>query len=201
MTAIAYTWPSTWAPSEFDMRVVPNERAFDGFYAGQTQTLDLLGEYWKASVELPPCYADMAAEREAFFALLEGRGNVLQMWHWKRPVPRGTISGTPTVSGAVSQLARTINIQTAAGATLLAGDLIGFNGQVSMVRVAATANGSGLMSNVDIWPRARAVVADGAAITLVKPLVRFMLTDAEGVPIRHMPGGLADRLSFQLREV
>lgn len=197
-----YTWPTgrDWMPQRFRMQVMANERVFTGYYSGQSQAVDLLGEFWTAQITLPARRSDaLGAQREAFFERLHGRANTLQLWNLKRPAPRGTMRGSPTISGAVAQLASTINVQTTVGATLLRGDLIGFGGQVSRVMADATANGSGLIT-LEIWPRARAAVSSGAAVSWDKPLVTFRMADGEGVPVDWMPGGVSEALAVNLIE-
>lgn len=184
-----YGWPAAWQPRRFRMQVMANERTFTGYYSGQSQSIDLLGEFWVCQMELPASRNEgKGAAMEAFFERLRGRVNLLSLWNLARPVPRGTMRGTPTVSGAVTQLADVLNIQSTAGATLLAGDMLGVGGQVSRVMADATANGAGLFAGVEIWPRARLAVASGAAVSWDKPTIDFRLTDGQGVPIDWEPG-------------
>lgn len=197
-----YAWPAAWVPRRFNMYIKPNERAFEGYYAGGSQVLDLLGESWRASIELPAGNdEDRGAAMEAFFNRLRGRANLIALWNMKRPVPRGSMRGTPTISGAVSALASVINIQSTAGATLNAGDLIGVAGQVSQVMAPITANGSGLFSGVEIFPRARVAIANGASVQWDKPTVNFRLDNGDGVPVDWLPGDIYEALAIKLVEV
>lgn len=201
----SYTWPTgrDWAPKRFRMQVMPNERCFPGYYSGQSQAVDLLGEYWVCQLTLPArCSEALGALREVFFEQLRGRVNTLQLWNQKRPAPRGTMRGTPTVRTSAAQLASTINVQTVAGKTLEPGDLIGFGAQVSRVMGMATlvADGSGHIDNVPVWPRVRAAVSGGAAITWDKPLITFRMADGAGVPIDWTAGDVSDEIAFALIE-
>lgn len=196
----AYVWPSAWVPRRFRLYVEPNERYFRGFYSGQGQSIDLLGERWQCELELPQSIDDATgAAREAFFDRLQGRANSITLTNIKRPVPRGTLRGAATFQASASQLASVILIQTTAGATLLAGDGIGFAGQVSRVMADATANGSGVMS-VEILPRLRTAVAVGAAINWNAPTVDMKLKAGGGVPIDWTPGGVSSSVVLQLEE-
>ena len=144
-----YTWPAAWQPRRFRMAVMPNERAYAGYYSGQSQALDLLGEFWTCQMELPPSRSeDKGADMEAFFERLHGRVNLVSLWNLARPAPRGTMRGTPTLNASVAQLADTVAISSTAGATLKAGDMIGLGGQVSRVMADYTANGSGAVA---VW--------------------------------------------------
>lgn len=185
----AYSWSSAWQPRRFRMQVMPNERAFAGYYSGQSQALDLLGEYWVCQMEMPPSTSvSRGAAWEAFFERLHGRVNTITLWNLARPAPRGTMRGTPTLAGAVAQLASTVNITSTAGATLLAGDVIGLGGQLSRVMASATADGAGLFTGVEIWPRARTAMSSGAAVSWDAPTASFRLADGAGVPIDWEPG-------------
>jgi hypothetical protein len=193
-----YAWPALWRARRFEMRIKPNTRVFAGQYSRAGQSVDLLGELWVAMIELPlTVHADIGAQREAFFDRLAGTTNRIQLYHLRRPLPRGTITGSPTVKTSAAQLAGTLQIQTTAGKTMLAGDHFGFGGQVSRVMADATADGAGVLT-VEIRPRVRVAVSAGAAITLIKPTVNFILPEEE-VPTTW-ESGKADAVSFNLIE-
>lgn len=195
------TWPAgrDWLPKSFGMQVMANERPFVGYYSGQAQILDLLGEYWMCSIVLPSRKSKViGAQREALLSRLR-RSNTVSIWHMERPAPRGTQRGAPTLSSSVAQLASTIAIQGTASATLLEGDLIGFGGQVSMVTANVTANGSGVFSSVPIWPRARAAVSGGSAVTWDKPTVLFRLAEMPAA-VNWVPGHVSDELTLNFTE-
>lgn len=200
MAQITWQHLRDWMPNSFSMQVISNERMFSGYYSGQSQVIDLMGESWIAQFTLPARKgAALGAQREAMVARLR-RSNTLLLWHLQRPVPRGTMRGTPTLSSAVAQLASTVNIQSTAGATLLDGDLIGLGGQVSMVDGDYTANGSGVFSNVKIWPRARAAISSGAAVAWDKPTVEFRNADSRGAPVVWLPASVSESLTVSLAE-
>lgn len=185
--AIVYTWPD-WAPNAFEMRVIPNFTTFTSTYTKDTQVLDFLGERWMCKFDLPnDSDTVLAGAREAFFDRLRGPVNLIALWNLRRPVPQGTMRGSPTVSGAVVQLANLLNIQSAAGATLRAGDHIGIGSQMVRVMADATANGTGLFTAVEFMPRARTAITSGTGITWYRPMANFMLT-AASVPVVHRPG-------------
>jgi len=184
-----YTWPSAWQPRRFRMQVMANERAFTGYYSGQSQALDLLGEFWTCQMEMPPSRDEgKGADMEAFFERLHGRVNLVSLWNLARPEPRGTMRGTPTLNADVPQLANAVHILSTPYATLKAGDVIGLGGQVSRVMADYTANAGGVLISVEIWPRARVAMSSGAAVSWDKPTVDFRLVDGQGVPIDWEPG-------------
>lgn len=196
-----YAWPTTFIPSRFEMRILPNTKVFVGPYTPTVQVLDYGGERWTCSLDLP-LGADpvRGAAQEAFFDRLKGPAHIVSVWNLRRPVPNGTLrSGTPTLVGSVAQLANTLTLQCEAGQTLLAGDHIGLpNGQNVRVMADAVANGTGQMV-VEFQPRARTAMAGGGAIVLVKPLVNMMLK-GDGVPLSWGSGGMFDESSLELVE-
>lgn len=88
-----YDWPAAWDVLRFQMRVVPNTRVFTGPYTPHTQAIDLLGERWFISMDLPPI-TDFAVGQamEAFFDRLMGQVHWVRLWPMHRPNPRGTIA-------------------------------------------------------------------------------------------------------------
>lgn len=164
-----------------------NTRVFVGPYTPTTQVLDLLGERWTMNFDLSGDIDPvLGAAREAFFDRLAGPANQIVIWNLQRPRPLGTMRGAPVVSAAVAQLSNLLPISTSAGASLRAGDHIGIPGQLCRVMADVTADGSGNMT-VEIRPRARTVIASGAAITWDRPTVNMMLK-ADGVPTTWRPG-------------
>jgi len=90
-----YTWPLAWKPARFELRVVPNTRVFVGPYTPTTQVIDLLGERWAFSLDMPPDRDEvLGAAYEAFFDRLKGPANRIVMWNLKFPAPQGTLRAT-----------------------------------------------------------------------------------------------------------
>jgi len=194
-----YAWPG-WKVARFELRIVPNTRTFVGPYTPATQVIDLLGERWRARIDLVPTTDSIeTAAREAWFDRLKGPANLFTLYNLSQPAPQGTISGAPTLSGAVAQLANTCVIQTTAGKTVRAGDMLGIAGQLVRVMADATADGGGLLT-VEFQPRARIAWGNGAAVTLAQPTANFMLAGTDGVPIPRLPG-FSDGVSFEAIEV
>lgn len=224
-----YAWPSHFPVSRFEMRIKPNTRVFTSPYTGTTQVLDLLGERWIISLEMPaPSDTIFAARREAFFDRLKGPSNSIAMGHQKLKRPQGTIGGSvasswKTASGAAStwrtssgaastwmagspviafdiaQLANTGVIRTLPGRTLLAGDLIGMGGQLVRNMYDTQADSSGNMP-FEFQPRARNLIPNGSAVLYDAPTANFILKPGtDGVPTSWSPGEVAGA-SFDLIE-
>ena len=192
-----YAWPG-WNVTRFEWHLMSNTRVFTGPYTPTVQTTDLLGERWGVRIDIAPTISSIeGAAREAFSNRLKGPVNRIALYHLRRPVPQGTMRGAPVLTSAVAQLANTASITTTAGATLLAGDMIGFGGQVVMLMADAVADGTGLMS-IEFQPRARVAIAANAAVAWNQPAATFLLK-TDGVVTAWVPG-LAEGTSFDLIE-
>jgi hypothetical protein len=195
-----YAWPS-WKVNAFQLRLIPNLRTFVGPYTPTVQVVDLLGERWTATLQLVASNDSIQiAAQEAYFDRLKGTAHQIALPHLRLHAPQGTLRGSPTLSAAVAQLANVLPIQTTAGATLRAGDMLGCGGQLFRVMADATANGSGLIS-AEVQGRARTALSSGAAVTWSAPTANFMMKSPDGVPTVWQPGSITDAISVDLIEV
>jgi predicted RecA/RadA family phage recombinase len=111
---------------------------------------------------------------------------------------RTTLAGAATVRFDAAQFELDM-LSDYARATLKAGDLLGFGGQVSRVMADSAATDAGTMV-AEVLPRVRSTVASGAAVTWNAPTVTFLLASGGGVPIDFMPADISGSLALQLVE-
>jgi hypothetical protein len=176
------TWPSAVGVKSARFVLETNQRANADPYGGSEQVLDLLNDRWMCYLSLPVELFAQAAAVEAFLASFRGQVNTVNLWHFAREAPRGTLRGTLLTSGTQAQGALSLVLSggTAAG-TLLAGDLLGAGGQILMVSAAgATADGAGNIT-VPLVNRLRASIAAGQSVTWDKPKAAFRLLSHTGV--------------------
>ncbi|MFV0678639.1 hypothetical protein [Variovorax sp. tm] len=176
--------PSRFCPNAFNMRLQTNQRAFSSPFGGSDQVVDMLNDRWLVSFSLANRKFADAAAIEAFIASLRGMANTVALYHWIRKQPRGTMRGTPTVVGQGAGNG-TILINTTAGATLLAGDMIGIGGLLLQVAQDCTANGAGLLTCF-LANRLRTDLANGAPVIWDKPTAPFRLVSSTAV--QYIPG-------------
>lgn len=179
-----YTWPTAkhMRPSRFRPLLQDNNQSTRAKYSGHRNVIDLLGEYWHLYLSLGPCTVLEAAEREAFFAALRGGANTVELYHVLRPVPRGTMRGTPVVAtGGAAQGAQVLNVVTTAAATLEIGDIVGLTVdgalQPLMVRLPCLADSAGAMA-IQLSNRIRGPVAANAPVIWDRPAARYRLTES-----------------------
>lgn len=121
-----------------------NTQMFTSPLSGAQQVLELPGAKWVATLEIPPLEP---AEIRALLALLvslRGQANTVDLWDHSQPTPRGVASGAPYASTAATGSTLPTGGWTANQAgILLAGDMIGVNGELKMVVADASSNSGG----------------------------------------------------------
>jgi len=168
-------WPTdAWArPARIRWALQTQGASWSAAYTGQAQRITHLADRWRVDATLVPAREEDAGPREAFFSRLARSGDWVQLYHWARPQPQGTMRGSPTAAAA-SRGATSVTLTTTAGATLRAGDLFGVAGQLCQAASNATANGSGVMAVPLVMPL-RVAVTNGAAVTWDRPVGTFQL--------------------------
>ncbi len=172
-----YSFPSNLPnPVQLNWRLEPVVLQSVSPLSGAVQTAEMPGAGWVFDAQWAPRRGTRMDEFEAFLARLRGRSNRVTVWPWHRPVPVGTMRGTPTVAAGTGGV--TLNITTTAGATLLAGDFVGIGNELKQVVVGGTANGSGALT-VEVSPPFRATPVAGTSIVWNRPTATFI---AQGTP-------------------
>jgi len=175
-------------------RKLSNTQAFESPLTRSVQTLALPGARWACSLTWANLDAADAARMRAFLYALRGRAGRFYVPHPTVKRPRGTAAGTPLVAGSGQTGATLATDGWTAGATLLAGDLIGFGASELRVVISdATADGSGAMSIVIDEPM-RASPADNSALVLIEPkcVMRLAADEIESAFRPATTGPLSD---------
>ena len=117
------------------------------------------GQTWEASVSIPSVRRDLAADWKAMLVALKGPVGTFLLGDPDYATPRGTVSGTPTLSGTAGD--STVSV-TMTG-TLLAGDYIqlGTGSAARLHQVLVDQSGSG---NLEIWPDLRSTYSGETVI-------------------------------------
>jgi hypothetical protein len=173
MTLIAL--PSSFRPESFSMRLATMQSAFSAPFGGSEQVIDHQNDRWDATANLPRGPQELVASREAFVNAMRGQTNTVALYHFGRPVPLGTMRGTPTtLSFPAARGTDLVVIQSIVGATLLAGDMIGINGLLLQVRQDCPADGSGAIYAY-LANRLRADIPLGSPVVWNRPTAPFRL--------------------------
>lgn len=187
-------FPSPDALVSFDMRPNVNQRGFASPFGGSEQYADLLNDRWEVSLTLPPTTGADSAVFEAYVAQMLRRVNTTNLYHFGRPTPRGTLSGSPTAQAA-AQGAASITLNATTGHTLRAGDLIGVSGL--LLQVAADCVSVAGAMPVPLVNRLRRSVSAGSAVVWDRPTASFRLASQPRVVYL---GGYAEGVAMDFVE-
>ena len=176
------TLPALFRPRTCQLTLSTNQRVSASPFGGSEQAVDLLNDRWLLSCELPESKHAGAAWREAFIGKMHGQTNLVQLWHFTRPQPRGTLRGALTLSATLTQGAAVLPVGGvgANGKTLLAGDMLGIGGLLFMVADDCVGNGADQIS-VPVTNRSRLTFFAGTVVTWLRPTAQFRLLASSGV--------------------
>jgi hypothetical protein len=175
--------PATPGPASAEIGMSDAVAVVTSPFTRQEQTQQWSGgDFWDATVTLPPMTNAKAAAWRAFLADLRGRLNVLQLFD---PSAWATLDhpvGAPVVNSSVDSynLPMTTTLITRgwtvnAPRLLLPGQQFQIGYRLHMVIDAPVASDSGGNATFSIWPSIRETPADGTAINLAKPQGLFRL--------------------------
>jgi hypothetical protein len=184
-------------PVAFSLQLMVNQRVHSSPFGGSEQVIDMLNDRWTATVAVPARTNDEAAIYEAFIGSLRGMVNTINLFHLVRPIPRGTMRGTPTCQVSGQGDGAMVLHTGQPGCTLLAGDMFGVSGLLLQVASDVAADGSGVMV-VTLVNRLRKQIANGSAITWDRPTAPFRLMSTPAM--QHVPGW-AEGVSLDFAEV
>lgn len=191
-------WPTSVKVQNCSIGFKKLSVGFRSMLNGTPQNVELPGGRWALSLTLVPVGINSAGEIESLLNYLAGGVNTVYCWHFARPVPRGTMRGSPTVNGGVTRGATSIAITTQAGYTLKKGDMFGAGSQLFETFADATADGNGAIT-VQITNRVRATISNGAAVTWDRPKAQFAcMADTNPVAYSSM---LQEAAALELEEV
>jgi len=180
-----YAWPDLLPPQLMVWTIQKAGVSFRSPYAGSVEAVTFPGWYWKISITLKPRRAKDGGLAESFFEGLAGGEDAVLVYHFLRPVPRGTMRGTPTVGTAAMRGATSLVINTTG--TLLAGDLFKLGTAVHKARFDCAPVAGKL--TVPLVARLRADVAVGAGVTWDHPTVRCFMPSMSNAS-SYRPGAM-----------
>lgn len=180
------SFPSIQAPTDVSWVLRANTQVQTSPLNRATQTLQMPGAVWVATLTWSAMPEDDRRVLEAFIAKLGGRAGrfFLRPYHAPR---RATGTGTPNMNGSI-QTGSTISIKGwgASAQAFKAGDFLSYpdaDGRHLLHIVTADSAATGLgFASVDIAPPVRRSVPDGTAVEVAAPVGTFRLVaDDDGV--------------------
>lgn len=154
---------------------------------GVITTSELPGDAWSVKLEYGVHYTEERHRLAAFYHRFRGPAHIFRCFDIVKPEPKGTMRGAPTVLYVVQQGAYAMTIQTTAGATLKAGDMLGVASSLFpypiLIQAAedTAANGAGIMLLEMVAPM-RYPISVGAAITWQRPYADFLILTPPVIP-------------------
>ena len=151
--------PTTIGIESIELRAINAVAVSQSPFTYKQQIIAHQGQIWSASVSIPSVRRDLAAAWKAMLVALKGPVGTFLLGDPDYVTPRGTIEGSPTLSGTAGD--STVSI-TMTG-SLLAGDYIqlGTNSSARLHQVLVDQDGSG---NLEIWPDLRSTYSGEAVI-------------------------------------
>ena len=172
--AISYplNTPTTIGIESIELRAMNAVAVSQSPFTYKQQVISHQGQIWSASVSIPSVRRDLAADWKAMLVALKGSVGTFLLGDPDYATPRGTVSGTPTLSGTAGD--STVSV-TMTG-TLLAGDYIqlGTGSATRLHQVLVDQSGSG---NLEIWPDLRSTYS-GETIIYSNPKGIFRLAQS-----------------------
>lgn len=190
------TWdfPSALTPQLWAWRTVKAGVQFRSPFNGAVESIGFPGARWGISMTLPQSTAADGGLAESFFGRLAGGVERVRMGHLRRPIPAGTMRGTPTLNAAVSRGALSLTIATTG--TLLAGDLFKAGGQLFMAAQDCVP-AAGVLT-VPLVQSVRTALASGTSVLWDRPTVEFIMP-AMSNAASYRPGAM-DGMAVELEE-
>lgn len=180
MTTIAFpTFTRALPYTQWEFGQVPLAYAHTSPHSGQSQVVEMPGTRWAHSLRLEGLSTTERQMMSTFFAQLRGRANRYTLWDVINPQPKGTMRGSIVVNNTIAQGAVAAVITGGsgqAGTTLLVGDKLNIGGELKIIVVGGTANGSGNIT-CTVEPPFRNAVSAGAAVVWDKPTAKFIRTE------------------------
>ena len=151
--------PTTIGIESIELRAMNAVAVSQSPFTYKQQVIAHQGQIWSASVSIPSVRRDLAADWKAMLVALKGSVGTFLLGDPDYATPRGTVSGTPTLSGTAGD--STVSI-TMTG-TLLAGDYIqlGTGSAARLHQVLVDQSGNG---NLEIWPDLRSTYSGETVI-------------------------------------
>jgi hypothetical protein len=192
------TWPTDMRIGTADI-AIEFDVQMNVMRNGAITTYGLPGARWTATIGFEGELETMQRPRiEAVIASLEGGANRLSMHHHGRPIPNGSMRGSPILNVGAVAGAKQIQLANANG-TLLRGDLIGVLGQLVKV-VIADATPSGGVMTVNIVPPLRNPVSIGTAVVWNKPAINWIPRTSVAGPFPYRQAQVRPGFSIDLVE-
>lgn len=161
--AISYplNTPTTIGIESIELRAVNAVAVSQSPFTYKQQVISHQGQIWSASVSIPSVRRDLAAEWKAMLVALKGPVGTFLLGDPDYVTPRGTVTGTPTLSGNAGDATPNITLT----GTLLAGDYIQLGtGSAARLHQVLVDRAAGTNVELEVWPSLRSTYSGETVI-------------------------------------
>jgi len=153
--------PTTIGIERIELRAVNAVAVSQSPFTYKQQVISHQGQIWSASVSIPSVRRDLAAEWKAMLVALKGSVGTFLLGDPDYATPRGTIEGSPTLSGTAGD----DTVQITLTGTLLAGDYIQLGtGSAARLHQVLVDRAAGTDVDLEIWPSLRSTYSGETVI-------------------------------------
>ena len=161
-----------------EFNLITNTQTFTSPLTKTTQTSELPGSYWVATLSFQNLKEQDGRILKAFVAALNGMAGRCYLWDMSHSAPSGVATGIPLVNG-VSQSGKSLITDgwtPSISNIMVAGDLFSVNGELKIVTSNCNSD-SGGNAILNFTPALRSSPADNSAITVSSPTCIMRLAD------------------------
>jgi hypothetical protein len=162
---------------------------------GATEVIEFPAERWGLSINLPVRFDFDGGEAEAFFSRIAGGVDRVHIWNFMRPIPLGTMRGTPTIAEAAVRGQQFLKI--AANGSLKAGDF--FQVRTQLFQCFMDCESVAGVITVPVVHRVRSSITVGSAVAWDRPTALFVMPGTSSSV--NYGGGVMQPITIDLLEV
>lgn len=165
-----YDHPTAMKPETMEWGSTKAGVQFRSPFDASVEGVEFPGEFWTLAIGYPPQLDTDSGALSAFWEFMAGGANKVRVYHFKRPVPLGSMRGSPTLSYPVTRGDQSLSINTDGG--LKAGDFFKVGNQ--LFRALFDCDSVGGVLTVKLVQRVRAALPAGAAVLWDRPMATFI---------------------------
>lgn len=166
-----YDHPTAFRPESMEWGSTKAGTQFRSPFDGSVEAIEFPGEFWSLAIGYPPSFDVDSGPLSAFWEYMAGGYNKVRVYHFKRPIPLGSMRGTPVLNAAAARGDLTLKITTTGG--LKAGDFFKVGSQ--LFRCLFDCDAVAGVLTVPLVQRVRSALASGSSVTWDRPTTTFIM--------------------------
>jgi hypothetical protein len=173
--AEVFDWPVALRPKSVQWELVIPQRVGRSAFDASAQASIMGAPRWAATITVGVLRPDEVPEWEGLLDRLDGAGNRVRLWDWRREAPLGVATGAPVVRVAALGPSLEVEGWTANVLGILrTGSYFSVNGELKRLSLTADSDSLG-RTTLQFRPALRFLPPVGAPLLLTKPTAKFRL--------------------------